>query len=90
MQATWIPHEKHGRLTKQSDLPEALRQILRVAHQIGAQDIKKAAGQTQSAVCGDPEVVRSLVTPHLDQLGKEQDRCQKNLGRWSLHRSALF
>jgi hypothetical protein len=54
MQATWIPYEKHGRLTKQSDLPEAPRQILRVAHQIGAQDIKKAAGQTQSAVCGDP------------------------------------
>ncbi len=22
MQATWEPHEKHGRLTKQSDLPD--------------------------------------------------------------------
>jgi hypothetical protein len=24
MQATWIPHEKHGRLTKQSDLPDSV------------------------------------------------------------------
>ena len=24
MSATWIPHEKHGRLTKQSDLPDTV------------------------------------------------------------------
>jgi hypothetical protein len=24
VKATWIPHEKHGRLTKQSDLPETV------------------------------------------------------------------
>jgi hypothetical protein len=24
MQATWKPHEKHGRLTKQSDLPDSV------------------------------------------------------------------
>ena len=24
MEATWMPHEKHGRLTKQSDLPNAV------------------------------------------------------------------
>ena len=24
MQATWEPHEKHGRLTKQSDLPDTV------------------------------------------------------------------
>ena len=24
MQSTWKPHEKHGRLTKQSDLPESV------------------------------------------------------------------
>ena len=24
MQATWQPHEKHGRLTKQSDLPDSV------------------------------------------------------------------
>jgi len=24
MQATWVPHEKHGRLTTQSDLPETV------------------------------------------------------------------
>jgi hypothetical protein len=24
MQPTWIPHEKHGRLTKQSDLPDTV------------------------------------------------------------------
>ena len=24
MEATWMPHEKHGRLTKQSDLPDTV------------------------------------------------------------------
>ena len=24
MDATWLPHEKHGRLTKQSDLPDSV------------------------------------------------------------------
>ncbi len=24
MQATWMPHEKHGRLTEQSDLPDSV------------------------------------------------------------------
>jgi hypothetical protein len=24
MQATWTPHEKHGQLTKQSDLPDTV------------------------------------------------------------------
>ena len=24
MQATWMPHEKHGRLTEQSDLPDTV------------------------------------------------------------------
>jgi hypothetical protein len=24
MRATWMPHEKHGRLTKQSDLPDSV------------------------------------------------------------------
>jgi hypothetical protein len=83
MQATWKPHEKHGQLTAQSDLPDSVYAFPKQRKEplTDAQHVRNAAARFDQ-VTGVSDADRSLAFANIEKAAKHYD---VNLSETSWH-----
>jgi len=71
MQATWMPHEKHGRLTQQSDLPETVYAFPKQRKEplTDAQHVRNAVARFDQ-VTGVSDADRALAFANIEKAAK--------------------
>ena len=71
MQTTWIPHEKHGRLTMQSDLPDTVYAFPKQRKEplTDAQHVRNALARFDQ-VTGVSDVERDLAFANIEKAAK--------------------
>jgi len=71
MQTTWIPHEKHGRLTMQSDLPDTVYAFPKQRKEplTDAQHVRNAVARFDQ-VTGVSDVERDLAFANIEKAAK--------------------
>lgn len=74
MQATWMPHEKHGRLTEQSDLPDTVYAFPKQRKEplTDAQHVRNAVAQFDQ-VTGVSDSDRALAFANIEKAAKHYD-----------------
>lgn len=83
MQATWMPHEKHGRLTEQSDLPDTVYAFPKQRKEplTDAQHVRNAVARFDQ-VTGVSDSDRALAFANIEKAAKHYD---VNLSETSWH-----
>jgi hypothetical protein len=83
MQATWMPHEKHGRLTERSDLPETVYAFPKQRKEplTDAQHVRNAIARFDQ-VTGVSDADRALAFANIEKAAKHYD---VNLSETSWH-----